>query len=107
MLLHAFCHFDNLISGISVYLVGPAPLKLLFQAFIVIVGFLMLTGAVNTAVIKEVVTVALARLAEDLKGEGRRGVLEQMKGLMHSRSKAERAGDEEENERQKGAGAAR
>ena len=35
-------YFDNMISGISMYLIGPLPLKLLFQGFIVIVGFLML-----------------------------------------------------------------
>ena len=43
--------FDNLISGIAVHLVGPTPIKLLFQAFIVIVGFLMLAGAINTSII--------------------------------------------------------
>jgi amino acid transporter len=56
-------YFDNLISGISVYLVGPAPLKLLFQAFIVIVGFLMLAGAVNTAIIGS--NGVLNRVSED------------------------------------------
>ncbi|PYP85356.1 MAG: APC family permease [Blastocatellia bacterium AA13] len=44
-------YLDNLISGISMYLVGPMPLKLLFQGFIVIVGFLMLAGAINTSII--------------------------------------------------------
>src|SRR6266849_6766524 len=44
-------YFDNMISGISMNLVGPMPLKLIFQAFIVVVGFLMLAGAVNTAII--------------------------------------------------------
>src|SRR5436305_11151207 len=34
-------YFDNLISGISLHLVGPLPLKLLFQAFIAITGFVM------------------------------------------------------------------
>src|SRR6201999_1099598 len=33
---------DNLISGIAMNLSGPLPLKLLFQGFIVVVGFLML-----------------------------------------------------------------
>ena len=56
-------YFDNLISGISVYLIGPAPLKLLFQAFIVIVGFLMLAGAVNTAIIGS--NGVLNRVSED------------------------------------------
>jgi amino acid transporter len=56
-------YFDNLISGISVYLVGPVPLKLLFQAFIVVVGFLMLAGAVNTAIIGS--NGVLNRVSED------------------------------------------
>src|SRR5258708_37761902 len=43
--------FDNLISGIALILAGPMPLKLVFQAFIVIVGFLMLAGAINTAIV--------------------------------------------------------
>src|SRR6267142_2760786 len=44
-------YFDNLISGIAMNLAGPWSLKLLFQAFIVVVGSLMLAGAVNTAII--------------------------------------------------------
>ena len=54
---------DNLIAGIAVYLVGPAPLRLIFQAFIVIVGFLMLAGAVNTAIIGA--NGVLNRVSED------------------------------------------
>jgi amino acid transporter len=42
---------DNLISGVAMFLVGPPWLKLVFQAFIVIVGFLMLSGAINTSII--------------------------------------------------------
>lgn len=56
-------YFDNLISGISMYLIGPMPLKLLFQAFIVVVGFLMLAGAVNTAIIGS--NGVLNRVSED------------------------------------------
>jgi amino acid transporter len=56
-------YFDNLISGISIYLIGPTSLKLLFQAFIVIVGFLMLAGAVNTAIIGS--NGVLNRVSED------------------------------------------
>jgi amino acid transporter len=56
-------YFDNLISGISMYLVGPLPLRLLFQGFIVIVGFLMLSGAVNTAIIGS--NGVLNRVSED------------------------------------------
>src|SRR5204862_6577205 len=33
-------YFDNMISGIAMNVVGPLSLKLVFQAFIVIVGFL-------------------------------------------------------------------
>src|SRR5712691_10677633 len=44
-------YFDNMISGIAMNLAGPEGLKLGFQAFIVVVGFLMLAGAVNTAIV--------------------------------------------------------
>ena len=54
---------DNLISGIAMYLVGPLPLRLIFQGVIVLVGFLMLAGAVNTAIIGS--NGVLNRLSED------------------------------------------
>jgi amino acid transporter len=54
---------DNLISGIAMYLAGPTVLKLVFQGFIVIVGFLMLAGAVNTAIIGA--NGVLNRVSED------------------------------------------
>lgn len=56
-------YFDNLISGIAMNLVGPLSLKLIFQAFIVVVGFLMLAGAVNTAIIGS--NGVLNRVSED------------------------------------------
>ena len=56
-------YFNNLISGISIYLVGPMPLKLLFQGFIVLVGFLMLAGAINTSIIGS--NGVLNRVSED------------------------------------------
>src|SRR6266542_3893760 len=56
-------YFNNLISGISMYLAGPAPLKLAFQGFIVIVGFLMLAGAINTSIIGS--NGVLNRVSED------------------------------------------
>lgn len=56
-------YLDNLISGIAVYLAGPMPLKLLFQGFIVIVGFLMLAGAINTSIIGS--NGVLNRVSED------------------------------------------
>jgi amino acid transporter len=56
-------YFNNLISGISMYLAGPLTLKLLFQGFIVIVGFLMLAGAINTSIIGS--NGVLNRVSED------------------------------------------
>lgn len=56
-------YFDNLISGIAMYLVGPLSLRLVFQGFIVVVGFLMLAGAVNTAIIGA--NGVLNRVSED------------------------------------------
>jgi len=54
---------DNLIGGISMYLIGPTSLKLLFHAFVVLVGTLILAGAVNTAIIGS--NGVLNRVAED------------------------------------------
>ncbi|HEV8725620.1 MAG TPA: APC family permease [Candidatus Binatia bacterium] len=56
-------YFDNLISGISIFLVGPDGLKLAFHAFVVLVGTLILSGAVNTAIIGS--NGVLNRVAED------------------------------------------
>ncbi len=56
-------YLNNLIAGLAMNFVGPDYLKLLFQAFVVIVGFLMLSGAVNTSVIGS--NGALNRVAED------------------------------------------
>ncbi len=54
---------DNLISGVSMFLVGPTWLRLLFQAFIVVVGSLMLAGAINTSIIGS--NGVLNRVSED------------------------------------------
>jgi hypothetical protein len=54
---------DNLISGLVMHLVGPQPLKIAFQAFVVLVGFLILSGAVNTSIVGS--NGVLNRLAED------------------------------------------
>src|SRR5262245_24054816 len=43
--------YNNLISGLAMNLVGPIWLRLLFQAFVVVVGFLILAGAVNTSIV--------------------------------------------------------
>jgi amino acid transporter len=56
-------YLNNLISGLAMNFVGPDYLKLLFQAFVVLVGFLMLSGAVNTAIIGS--NGVLNRVSED------------------------------------------
>src|SRR5258705_755358 len=56
-------YFDNLISGIAMNLAGPWSFRLLFQGFIVVAGFLMLAGAVNTAIIGS--NGVLNRVSED------------------------------------------
>jgi amino acid transporter len=55
--------FDNPIGGLAMYLVGPLPLRLAFRAFVVIVGVLMLAGAVNTAIVGS--NGVLNRVSED------------------------------------------
>jgi amino acid transporter len=54
---------ENLISGLARHVIGPAPLKLILEAFVVIIGFLILAGAVNTAIIGS--NGVLNRIAED------------------------------------------
>jgi amino acid transporter len=54
---------ENLIGGLARHVIGPAPLKLCLEAFVVIVGFLILAGAVNTAIIGS--NGVLNRVAED------------------------------------------
>ncbi len=54
---------DNLISGITMVLVGPQWLRLAFQAFVVVVGILILSAAVNTSIIGS--NGVLNRVAED------------------------------------------
>ena len=54
---------DNLLGGLAMYLVGPQLLKLAFQAFVVVVGVLILSGAVNTAIIGA--NGVMNRVAED------------------------------------------
>ena len=55
--------YDNLISGLAMHLAGPLLLRLLFQAFVVVVGFLILAGAVNTAIVGS--NAVLNRVSED------------------------------------------
>jgi amino acid transporter len=54
---------DNLISGLAMYMWGPLILRLIFRAFVVVVGFLILSGAVNTAIIGS--NGVLNRVSED------------------------------------------
>ncbi len=56
-------HFDNLIGGLAMNLAGPGLLKLGFHIFVVIVGMLILSGAVNTSIIGA--NGVLNRVAED------------------------------------------
>ncbi len=54
---------DNLIAGLAMYMVGPQILRIVFRVFVVIVGFLILSGAVNTSMIGS--NGVLMRVAED------------------------------------------
>jgi len=56
-------YYDNMISGLVVHLAGPELLKLGFRIFVVVVGVLILAGAVNTSLIG--VNGVLNRVAED------------------------------------------
>ncbi len=54
---------DNLIAGMAMNLVGPEIMRIIFRGFVVLVGFLILGGAVNTAIVGS--TGVLMRIAED------------------------------------------
>jgi Amino acid permease len=54
---------DNLIAGLAMYMYGPEILRLIFRGFVVVVGFLILSGAVNTAIIGS--NGVLNRVSED------------------------------------------
>ncbi|HET6959614.1 MAG TPA: APC family permease, partial [Vicinamibacterales bacterium] len=56
-------YYDNLISGLAMHVVGPVSLRLVFQTVVVVVGFLMLAGAVNTAIVGS--NGVLNRVSED------------------------------------------
>jgi amino acid transporter len=56
-------YFANLISGLAMYMVGPYTLRLIFQGFVVLVGALILSGAVNTAIVGA--NGVLNRVSED------------------------------------------
>ena len=54
---------DNLLSGLAMSMAGPHWLLLLLQAFVVLVGVIILSGAVNTSIMGS--NGVLNRLAED------------------------------------------
>ena len=54
---------DNLIAGLAMYMAGPMLWRIAFRIFVVFVGFLILSGAVNTSIIGS--TGVLMRVAED------------------------------------------
>ncbi len=54
---------DNLIAGLAMYMVGPVMWRIAFRIFVVVVGFLILSGAINTSMIGS--TGVLMRVAED------------------------------------------
>ncbi len=54
---------DNLISGLAMNMVGPHVLRLIFRVFVVGVGFLILSGAINTSIIGS--NGVLNRISED------------------------------------------
>src|SRR5215467_12580342 len=54
---------DNLISGLAMYMTGPLMLRLIFRVFVVVDGFLILSGAINTSIIGS--NGVLNRVSED------------------------------------------
>ena len=54
---------DNLLGGLAMHLAGPHLLRLAFHIFVVIVGVLILSGAVNTSIIGA--NGVMNRVAED------------------------------------------
>ena len=55
--------FENLIGGLAMNMAGPLMLRLVFHAFVVLVGTLILAGAVNTAIVGS--NGVLNRVSED------------------------------------------
>ncbi|MCE1165620.1 MAG: APC family permease [Bacteroidetes bacterium] len=56
-------YVDNLIGGIAMFLYGPVWLRIMMQTFVVLVGVLILSGAVNTSIVGA--NSVLNRVAED------------------------------------------
>ncbi|MGO8818999.1 MAG: APC family permease [Terriglobia bacterium] len=55
--------FENLIGGLAMNVAGPMMLRLVFHGFVVLVGTLILAGAVNTAIVGS--NGVLNRVSED------------------------------------------
>jgi nucleotide-binding universal stress UspA family protein len=56
-------YFQDLIGGLAMYLVGPMWARIAFRIFVVVVGTLILSGAVNTAIVGS--NGVLNRVSED------------------------------------------
>jgi len=56
-------YYDNMLGGLVMHLAGPTLLKLSFHVFVVVVGVMILAGAVNTSLIG--VNGVMNRVAED------------------------------------------
>jgi len=56
-------YIDNLLGGLAMHLAGPSYIRLAFHVFVVIVGALILSGAVNTSMIGA--NGVMNRIAED------------------------------------------
>jgi amino acid transporter len=56
-------YFENLIGGLAMNLTGPFAARLIFHVFVVVVGTLILAGAVNTAIVGS--NGVLNRVSED------------------------------------------
>jgi amino acid transporter len=56
-------YVDNLLGGLAMHVAGPQLLRLSFHVFVVVVGVLILSGAINTSIIGA--NGVLNRLAED------------------------------------------
>jgi nucleotide-binding universal stress UspA family protein len=54
---------DNLLGGLAMYLAGPHMVRLIFQIFVVLVGVMILSAAVNTSIIGA--NGVMNRVAED------------------------------------------
>jgi amino acid transporter len=55
--------FDNVIAGLAMYVAGPLSFQILFHFFVVLVGSLILSGALNTSMIGS--NGVLNRVSED------------------------------------------